>query len=107
MAPEIGQKVVQHPQAVREGYGVGVQHHMKAASPQILSLEFAAPIAEERVRMLQSCTLGGEHEKELIIEVIVVRQAKQCTTACEIRDPPMRRVIGQAIAEPLVPRVQE
>ena len=107
MAPEICQKEVQHPQAVREGYGVGVQHHVEAASAQILSLEFAAQIAEERVRMLQPCTLGGEQQKELIIEVIVVRQAKQCATACEIRDPPMRRVVGEAIAEPLVPRIQE
>ena len=86
---------------------MGVQYHMEAASAQILSLEFAAPIAEQRVRILQPCTLGGEHQKELIIEVIIVRQAKQCATACEIGDPPMRRVIGQAIAKPLVPRNQE
>ena len=80
---------------------------MEAASAQILSLEFAAPIAEERVRVLQSCALCWEQQKELIIEMIVVRQAKQRSAACEIRDPPMRRVIGQAIAEPLVPRIQE
>ena len=99
--------VLGDPQPVREGDGVGVQHHVEAASAQILGLEFAAPIAEERVRMLQSRTLGGKQQKELIIEVIVVWQAEQCATACEIRDPPMRRIIGQAIAEPLVPRIQE
>ena len=107
MGSQIRQKLVQHPQPVREGDGVGVQHHVEAASAQILGLEFAAPIAEERVRMLQSRTLGGKQQKELIIEVIVVWQAEQCATACEIRDPPMRRIIGQAIAEPLVPRIQE
>ena len=107
MGSQISQKLVQHPQPVREGDGVGVQHHVEAASAQILGLEFAPPIAEERVRMLQSCSLGGKQQKELIVEVIVIRQAEQRATACEIRDPPMRRVIGQAIAEPLVPGIQE
>src|SRR5580704_15961067 len=85
MGSKICQKVVQHPQPVREGDSVGVQYHMEAASAQILSLEFAAPIAEERVRMLQSCPLGRKQQKELIIEVIVIRQAEQRATACEIR----------------------
>ena len=57
--------------------------------------------------MLEAGALAGKHQKELIVEMVVVGQRQHRPTAGKVGDPVMRYIVSQAVPHIGVPGVEQ
>src|SRR5215471_12193832 len=96
---QLGEEFVEHLQSVRPTDVLRVQGHLEIAAALVLRCKLAAPVAQQRVRMFEAGSLAREHQKELVVEVVIIGHCQQRAAADEVTDPIMRNVVGQSVAE--------
>src|SRR5262249_46037068 len=85
----------------------GEQSQGERAATPVLSCKLAAPVAQQCIWVFEAGPLAREHQKELVVEMVVIGQRQQGAAACEVADPIMRNIVGQSVAEIQVPRLDQ
>src|SRR5215472_6029435 len=104
---QLGEKLIEHLQPVGPADVLRVQSHVEIAATPVLGCKLAAPVAQQCIWVFEAGSLAREHQKELVVEVVVIGQRQQGAPACEVAYPIMRDVVGQSVAEIQVPRLEQ
>ncbi len=106
-AAQIGEKFVEQLQPVAPADMPRVQGHVEVTAALVLRIEFRLPVPRQGVGMLETGALAGKHQKELIVEMVVIGQRQQRPPAGKVGDPVMRYVVGQAVPHIGVPGIEQ
>jgi hypothetical protein len=69
---QFGEEFVERLQSVGPADVLRVQRHVEIAAALVLCRKLAAPVAQQRVRVLKAGSLAREHQEELVVEVVVI-----------------------------------
>src|SRR5215469_18698257 len=91
---QLGEKLIEYLQPVRPADVLRVQSHVEIAATPVLGCKLAAPVAQQCIWVFEAGPLSRKHQKELVVEMVIIGQRQQGTAACEIADPIMRNIVG-------------
>jgi hypothetical protein len=99
--------VFEHFKTINPPDEIGMNNHGEIPSPPIRGIELLPPVLKKCHGILNAGThpRGRKHEKELIIEVVVIRQCQDIALCCKIRYPIVRNIIGHAVSQVFIPGV--
>src|SRR5437660_1341337 len=104
---QIGERFVEQLQPVAPADMPRVQGDVEVTAALVLRIEFRLPVPRQGVGMLETGALAGKHQKELIVEMVVIGQRQQRPPAGKVGDPVMRYVVGQAVPHIGVPGIEQ
>src|SRR5207247_1436391 len=94
--------------AMTKADDVWVQDHAEIASSLVLSIKLQQTVGQKGLRVFQPRpqTGGREHQKKLIVKMVVVGQGEQGTRRLHVRHPVVGHIVGETIAHIFIASVE-